>query len=486
MAFDLAADVAGETSSVTQVVPAGDVYEDAPFPARTNSEGKTFLRLRLTAAAASALSPSQQLKGLRLRTLDVPGGTVLDLLRTLASGAPLPLLVRDALVRSGAVPLTTAFVRGVTEAGVPQGLEVIVGRIVRELYSPIVKAHPTFPAVSLAFRTGYQAYGTPLSPEEADELTVALIVGGCLGLPLGFGQAVYDDLNLFAQLRDLAQLLYFAVLASNELSRVKWILVAGAIEFVVNEDFRQDVKDRLEKLAPVLVEAANVATNPEVIKFFGAVVLKAFYDGYDSALGPYTPWLGFTSDSRGEKAFLVGFMMGHLTGYVSEIAATLLAAGLITGGIGAAVVAAAKASKAGKVARAVSVIRRLSVLPYRQASAIEKVAKILLDWFKLVGNIDEGKLAKFLDEAVLLGKEQELLRLVEHYGLDVETIVDGQRLSTSYQGSRLRRSAGPRRPLRWRCVWVSSPLGASSSGPSYSRSSSARRARNERPRVSTT
>jgi len=428
MAFDLAADVVGETSSVKQVVPVGEVYEDAPFPARTNSDGKTYLRLRLGAAAASSLTPSQQLKGLALRALDVPGGTVLDLLRTLASGAPLPLLVRDALVRSGAAPLTTAFVRGVTEAGVPQGLEVIVGRIVRELYAPIVKAHPAFPAVALAFRNGYQAYGTPLTPEEADELTVALIVGGCLGLPLGFGQAVFDDLNLFAQVRDLVQLLYYAMLASNQLTRVKWLLVAGSIEFVVDEEFRQDVRDRLQRLEPVLVEAAKVATNPEVIKFFGAVVLKAFYDGYDSALGPYTPWLGFSPDSRGEKAFLVGFMMGHVTGYVSEIAVTLFAAGVITAGIGAVVLGATKLSKAGKVARAVSVIRRLSVIPYREASAIEKVAKILLDWFQLVGNVDEAKLAKFLDEAVLLGKEQELLRLVEHYGLDVETIVDGQRL----------------------------------------------------------
>ncbi|MBN2266323.1 MAG: hypothetical protein JW775_10970, partial [Candidatus Aminicenantes bacterium] len=425
MAFDAAADLAGEISDIRQVVPVGETYEEVPFPAETTVEGKTYVRIRMQVARYQDLGPGQRLKGVTLRALDFGGGSVRDLLAVLGSGMPAPLAIQSALVASGLAPLTTRFVAGMTAAGVPQSVEAVVGQIIREVYTPVAKMHFVYPLVVQALRAGYALDGQTVTEAQLEELAVALMVGGGLGVPLGVLQAVYDDLNLFAQLRDLTQLLYYAALADQALSQVKWLLIAGAVQFVISDEFRQQVTERFTRMAPVLLEAARVAVMPEVLHYFGAMVARSFYQGYETALHPYIPWLGLQHGTRAETSFLIGFMMGHIGGYVAEIAATLFASGLITAGIGAAIVAVTKVNKVGKVAKAVSVVRRLSVLPYREANAVEKVAKILLDWLKMAGNIDERKLAGFLDDAVLVGREGDLLQLVERYGLDVEVLDTG-------------------------------------------------------------
>ena len=62
------------------------MVEDAGFPAKTGADGKTYLRIRMESVSASQLGLGQRLKGLALRSLDGAGGTVVDLLKGLASG----------------------------------------------------------------------------------------------------------------------------------------------------------------------------------------------------------------------------------------------------------------------------------------------------------------------------------------------------------------------------------------------------------------
>jgi hypothetical protein len=84
----------------------------------------------------------------------------------------------------------------------------------------------------------------------------------------------------------------------------------------------------------------------------------------------------------------------------------VFASGALTVGIGAVIVGASKFSKIGKANKILSVVGRLRVLDYRQANALEKVGKILLDWFKLAG---ARALAKLKGQDALFAHKGEML-----------------------------------------------------------------------------
>jgi hypothetical protein len=424
LVLDLLGDIPGEVSSMVPVVPVGESFEETSYPARTGPDGKAYTRVRIEVAREVALSAAQKLKGMAVRPLDPAGGTVAQLLRTLVAGTQPPPGIVNALVRSGLAPVTTPFAGGQTAAGMPQGLEVVVGRIVREIYAPVVRVHPSYAAVKEALRTAFAVAGRNLSEEQQDEFTIALMAGEGVGAPLGFGHALVDDLNIITNTVDMAVLLYYGVLASQELRQVKWRLVGLTIEFIMNDAFRQQVRDRLDRLAPVLVKAAEMAANPEIIQFFGSQVMRSFYDNYDSAIGGYTTWIGYLPNSDEQRIFIMGFMLGHIAGYITEIATTLVV-GTLAGGIAGVALTATKLNRVAKVRKALAVLGRLNVLSYREANAMQKVAKILLDWFKLLGNLDDPRLLRILDDAALVGRETKLLTMVERYGLDLETAGPG-------------------------------------------------------------
>ncbi len=429
-AFEMASDVTGEYVSVTPVSPvAGDEYQDVPFPGVTADDGRIYLRIRMSKAAASQLGSAQRLKGLTVRTLDAAGGTALDLLKGIATGE-VPPGVEAALRKSGMAPLVTQFNKaGKAWAGLSRGMEELAGRIIEEAFEEVVKTAPGFETVRQAFVENYALAGITLTPEQSEEITVAFFTGIGLSFPLGFGQAALDDVNVISNAKGLIDLAVFGYQGTVILEKVRFAVTAGFIQFHLDPAYRTELLQRFEALGSVMVVLARIASETHVLQSFRDTVVKALYTNYEEAIGKYLDYVSYLREADRRMMFLVGFMLGHVGGYLTEIVGTLIL-GSLTAGIAAYVGTSMKLSRVqGILGKAVRFVGKLRVLPYRQAGKLERVGKIFLDVFLFLGDLDEPRFTKLLNElADDAPKAERALVWVDGMTDLAQDGADGQRL----------------------------------------------------------
>jgi hypothetical protein len=422
MFFDLRTDPVDDISSITSVVPAGGDYVVADAM-QTGDDGRVYLKVRLDVRASGA--PGRY-KALGLQTIDTAGASVVALLRALANGTPVPLVVQDALRRAGESPLLASFSSGRTGASLPQSVEALMGLIIREQYEPTIRDLAGFGGFVDQVQAQYAQAGTALSRARAEELTVNLLVGFGLGVPLGASQAALDDLNVIGQVRDLSMLAYYAFIGSVALSSVKWRIQEGVIRFVADPAFRADLIQRYNTGAEAISKIIAALANREVLTALGVRAMAGIYDSYEAKVAAYLPSLGILRDNEDERTFIMGFAAGHITGYVTEMAATFVVA--VPTGIGLAAAGMMKLGRIGKAARALAILRKLRVAELRAVGETTTIAADVLDWFHFLQRIPDGKLVKILSDPALNGKEEIVLGAVMKYAADGDEILDGQRV----------------------------------------------------------